>query len=157
MKNQGKHLSGRWYGLYQGPGAEKNLECLRKGKGVWEFVLETNQMVQDEDGEKGHDHVGLIGLGKELEFYSKCGVIRGTGMLGENWWQGRNTSDGSGFWIGPAVICVPPPQSREAAGPLPQDSDGVLAQVFSLGWMIIEKLSFQAWNLCLISPEQLDI
>lgn len=37
------------------------------------FVLEMSQVMQGENGEKGHDHVGLIGFGvRELEFYSKC-------------------------------------------------------------------------------------
>lgn len=64
-------------------------------------------MVQDKDGEKGHDHIGLAGLSEELKFYSKCNGHHSEGL----WWlkglKTRQEPGGSRFWIGPGVICVP--------------------------------------------------
>lgn len=39
-----------------------------------------SQVVQDKDREKGHDHIGLVGLTEELDFYSKCSGHQSEGL-----------------------------------------------------------------------------
>lgn len=72
------------------------------------FVLEMSQVMQGENGEKGHDHVGLIGFGVgSLNFILSAVVINQ-----RDWGDGRKLkilSDGSRFWIGPVFHLSPTP------------------------------------------------
>ena len=49
------------------------------------FVLEMSQMVQDEDGEKGHSHDGFKGLSVELESFPDGSAVKNLPAMQEPW------------------------------------------------------------------------
>lgn len=73
------------------------------------MVWETNQVVEDEDKEKGQVCVGHVGLGKKLHLCSKCNAI-----IQRDWGHGKRAEDepgslanGSRFRLSLGLICVP--------------------------------------------------
>ena len=57
------------------------------------FVLEMSQMVQDEDGEKGHSHDGFKGLSVELESFPDGSAVKNLPAMQEPWVRSLGRED----------------------------------------------------------------
>ena len=82
------------------------------------FVLEMSQMVQDEDGEKGHSHNGFKGLSVELESFPDGSAVKNLPAMQEPWVRslGREDPPEEGMANHSSILALRIPWTEEPGG-----------------------------------------